>query len=208
MTKLKKSPKKVISNDNLKNALQQLRTDNKIEIKTTPVFSKNKIKQNQKQQPQQKKNKDFRDLSGVVLLDKPKDISSNHILQKVKRLFNVKKAGHTGSLDPIATGLLPLCFGKTTKFAQYLLDSDKCYEVVAKFGVVTTTGDIEGEVVSEKAVPDNLENALKDIINDFKGLQKQIPPMYSALKHYIHMLEKELKLNEKQGMLIFMISKY
>jgi len=174
MNRSRRKTDKVISNDNLKNALLNLKSENKIEVKPVKL----------KQQPNQgKKNRTFRDLSGVVLLDKPKDVSSNFILQKIKRLFNVKKAGHTGSLDPIATGLLPICFGKTTKYAQFLLDSDKCYEVVAKFGVVTTTCDIEGEVVSEKEVPNNFSELLESIVPTFMGKQQQVPPMYSALKH-------------------------
>src|SRR5579872_6794035 len=86
-------------------------------------------------------------IHGILLLDKPAGMTSNGALQRVKRLFQAKKAGHTGSLDPIATGMLPLCFGEATKFSQFLLDSDKVYEVVAKLGERTTTGDSEGEVI-------------------------------------------------------------
>ena len=86
-------------------------------------------------------------VNGILLLDKPVDISSNGALQRVKRLFNARKAGHTGSLDPIATGMLPLCFGEATKFSQFLLESNKSYHVIAKLGERTTTGDTEGSIV-------------------------------------------------------------
>src|SRR5579862_8085199 len=93
-----------------------------------------------------------RQIHGILLLDKPSGMTSNGALQKVKRLFNAKKAGHTGSLDPIATGMLPICFGEATKFSQFLLDSDKTYYVTAKLGVCTTTGDSEGSVLSTHSV--------------------------------------------------------
>src|SRR5947209_20439566 len=93
-----------------------------------------------------------REVHGILLLDKPADMTSNSALQRVKRLFNAKKAGHTGSLDPIATGMLPICFGEATKFSQFLLDSNKSYHVTAKLGVQTNTGDSEGTVVMIKPV--------------------------------------------------------
>ena len=130
----------------------------------------------------QKPKKILQDVTGVLLLDKPFGLSSNTALQKVKRLFNAKKAGHTGSLDPLATGMLPICFGKATKFCQYLLATDKTYRVTITFGKQTTTGDREGEIIAEKPVPDNLSQLLIDIIPKFLGEQTQIPPMYSALK--------------------------
>lgn len=123
-----------------------------------------------------------RAISGVLLLDKAHGISSNHALQQVKRLFQAEKAGHTGNLDPIATGLLPICFGEATKFSQYLLDADKKYQAVIKLGSTTTTGDIEGEVVSQHPVTaerSQVERVLRSVV----GIRQQIPPMYSALKH-------------------------
>lgn len=122
-------------------------------------------------------------INGILLLDKPAGMTSNGVLQKVKRLFNAKKAGHTGSLDPIATGMLPICFGEGTKFSQFLLDSDKYYQVVAKLGVQTTTGDREGEVIATQPVVDLTSEKLEEAILKFLGEQTQIPPMYSAIKH-------------------------
>ncbi|MDV3442072.1 tRNA pseudouridine(55) synthase TruB [Pseudomonas otitidis] len=122
-----------------------------------------------------------RDVSGILILDKPRGMSSNQALQKVRWLLNAEKAGHTGSLDPLATGVLPLCFGEATKFSQYLLDADKGYETVAQLGVTTTTGDAEGEVLERRDVTvgrDELEAAL----GRFRGEIQQVPPMYSALK--------------------------
>lgn len=124
-----------------------------------------------------------RDISGILLLDKPTGLSSNAALQKVKRLFQAKKAGHTGSLDPLASGLLPICFGEATKFSQYLLDADKCYLATAQLGVTTTTGDAEGEVLNRAAVPALSAQQLQQLSTTFTGPLKQVPPMYSALKH-------------------------
>lgn len=118
---------------------------------------------------------------GVLLLDKSRDISSNNALVAVKRLFNAEKAGHTGTLDPFATGLLPLCFGEATKFAQDLLDTDKTYEAVLHLGVTTTTADSEGEVLESHPVDVQLEK-IDGLLPQFTGELKQIPPMYSALK--------------------------
>lgn len=123
-----------------------------------------------------------RDLNGVLLLDKPVGISSNHALQQAKRLFLAKKAGHTGTLDPLASGLLMICFGKATKLSQYLLNSDKAYEVTAKFGVTTTTGDGEGEIVSEKPVSGLDCNMIESVLPSFQGDILQVPSKYSALK--------------------------
>ncbi len=109
-------------------------------------------------------------------------MTSNHALQCVKRLFGAKKAGHTGSLDPLATGMLPICFGEATKFSQFLLESDKCYQVTAKLGEKTTTGDAEGEVILKRSVPDISRDQIEKILHSFLGTQQQIPPMYSAIK--------------------------
>ncbi len=124
-----------------------------------------------------------RPLNGVLVLDKPKGETSNHALQTLKRLFKASKAGHTGSLDPLATGLLPICFGEATKFSQFLLDADKTYRVSAKLGVTTTTGDAEGEVLESQAVTDINEARLLHVVSGFVGTVDQVPPMYSALKH-------------------------
>lgn len=124
-----------------------------------------------------------RNINGILLLDKPSGMSSNAALQKVKWLFKGAKAGHTGSLDPLATGLLPICFGEATKFSQFLLESDKRYQATAKLGVRTETGDSEGEIVSERPVPELSNLALEDVLNHFRGEIEQVPSMYSALKH-------------------------
>lgn len=121
-------------------------------------------------------------LDGILLLDKPKGITSNAALQTVKRLYNARKAGHTGSLDPLASGMLPICFGEATKFSQFLLEADKQYLVTAKLGVRTTTGDAEGEVVSEKAVPTLTEQQIQKLFTRFTGVIAQIPSMFSAIK--------------------------
>ncbi len=123
-----------------------------------------------------------RAVSGVLLLDKAYGISSNTALQQVKRLFQAEKAGHTGNLDPIATGLLPVCFGEATKFSHYLLDANKCYQARFKLGVTTTTGDSEGEVVNRHPLTVSLDDVQR-VLNTFVGSIQQIPPMYSALKH-------------------------
>ena len=122
-----------------------------------------------------------RQVHGVLVLDKPRGFSSNAALQKVRWLLNAEKAGHTGSLDPLATGVLPLCFGEATKFSQYLLDADKGYSTVAQLGVTTTTGDAEGEVMERRAVAVD-EAAIQAALPAFRGQIEQIPPMYSALK--------------------------
>lgn len=118
---------------------------------------------------------------GVLLLDKAAGHSSNDALIKVKRLFNAQKAGHTGTLDPFATGLLPLCFGEATKFAQDLLESDKTYETTLHLGITTTTGDVEGEVLQTAAVNAS-RNQIEAVLARFRGPILQTPPMYSALK--------------------------
>jgi len=123
-----------------------------------------------------------RPVNGVLLLDKPHGLSSNHALQTVKRIYFAQKAGHTGALDPLATGMLPICLGEGTKFSQYLLDTDKTYQVTAKLGIRTTTSDAGGEVVSEKSVSVSDEQ-LATALNSFRGTTKQVPSMYSALKY-------------------------
>lgn len=125
-----------------------------------------------------------RDVNGILVIDKPMDITSNGILQQVKRLFGAAKAGHTGALDPLATGVLPLCFGEATKFSQMMLDSDKAYIATAKLGVRTETGDSEGKIVGEKPVPADLTpDILEPVLDRFRGPIQQVPSMYSALKH-------------------------
>ena len=118
---------------------------------------------------------------GVLLLDKPEGISSAQALAKAKWLLNAEKAGHTGTLDPFATGLLPLCFGEATKFASDLLDADKTYEATIRLGITTTTGDPEGEVIETRGV--NVQRAqIEAVLDSFRGAIDQVPPMYSALK--------------------------
>src|SRR5688572_6535259 len=123
-----------------------------------------------------------RPVHGVLLLDKPKGLSSNDALQKAKWLLRADKAGHTGTLDPLATGVLPLCFGAATKFSQIHLDADKTYEAIAVLGVKTTTGDAEGDVIAERPVPAITPERLAQLREQFTGAQRQLPPMYSALK--------------------------
>ena len=129
-----------------------------------------------------KRNQKARDINGVVLLDKASGSSSNHVLQQVKRLFCANKAGHTGSLDPLASGLLPICLGQATKVAQFLLDADKRYFVRAKFGQVSSTGDSEGKIVNFGSTKGIDENSIRTILLKFVGDINQVPPMYSALK--------------------------
>ncbi len=123
-----------------------------------------------------------RAINGVLLLDKPYEMSSNHALQAVKRVYFAQKAGHTGALDPLATGMLPICLGEGTKFSQFLLDTDKTYQVTAKLGIRTTTSDAAGEIVSEKEVSVS-EEQLTDALDSFRGTTQQVPSMYSALKY-------------------------
>lgn len=123
-----------------------------------------------------------RDVNGIVLLDKPIGITSNGALQTVKRLFQARKAGHTGSLDPLAGGLLPLCFGSATKVSAFLLESDKEYQVTVKLGEKTTTGDAEGEVVSRRDTGAVSDAAIASVLPRYTGSIQQIPPMHSAIK--------------------------
>lgn len=119
----------------------------------------------------------------IILIDKPLGISSNVCLQRTKRMLRAKKAGHTGSLDPLASGMLPICLNRATKFADFLLATDKTYQVTAKLGITTTTGDAEGEVTAHLPVPAFTREQLLAVLSEFQGEITQIPPMYSALKH-------------------------
>ena len=125
-----------------------------------------------------------RNVNGIILLDKAKGESSNYALQRIKRLFHAKKAGHTGSLDPLATGVLPLCLGEATKISQFLLDSDKRYMAKVKLGERTDSGDSEGVVIDVQRRIDVDYDALVQTLTKFEGEIKQLPPMYSALKHH------------------------
>jgi tRNA pseudouridine55 synthase len=122
-------------------------------------------------------------LDGVVLLDKPSGITSNAALQRVRRSYRAAKAGHTGTLDPLATGLLPVCLGEATKFSALLLDADKTYLADIRFGVTTATGDAEGAVVARGAVSGLTPQAITEVLSGIQGALDQVPPMYSALKH-------------------------
>ncbi len=128
------------------------------------------------------KRKSGLDIHGIVLLDKRLGVSSNQALQEVRRLFNANKAGHTGSLDPLATGLLPLCFGEATKVSALMLDDNKRYTVTFRLGVMTDTGDSEGNIIAEMPVPPFSEAELRACLEKFTGPIDQVPPMYSALK--------------------------
>ncbi len=130
-----------------------------------------------------RRHKNGRAVNGILLFDKPFGITSNDALQKVKRLFRAQKAGHTGSLDPLADGLLPLCFGVATKISAFLLNADKKYWVRVRIGVTTTTADAEGEVLETHSTDGVGETELQAVLSRFQGEIQQIPPMYSALKH-------------------------
>ena len=124
-----------------------------------------------------------RAVNGILVLDKPVGMGSNEVLQRVKRLYRARKAGHTGSLDRLASGLLPICFGEATKLSGYLLNADKHYVATFRLGVTTSTGDAEGEVVSRRAVPAFPASRIERAVARFRGEIEQIPPMHSALKH-------------------------
>jgi len=124
-----------------------------------------------------------RAVHGVLLLDKPVGMTSNQALQSVKRIFNARKAGHTGSLDPLASGLLPLCFGEATKVSAFLLDADKEYAVQCRLGIRTTTADAEGDVLETCMLPTLTRTHIEQVFEQFCGEILQIPPMYSALKY-------------------------
>ncbi len=121
-------------------------------------------------------------VNGIVLLDKPTNITSNKLLQKVKFIFDAKKAGHTGSLDPIATGALPICFGEATKVSEYLIKSSKTYHVIAKLGEKTNTGDSDGIITEKKAFTQSNTEHCESILKSFIGETEQTPPMFSAIK--------------------------
>ena len=129
-----------------------------------------------------RRRQDGRPVNGILLLDKPKGLTSNAALQQVKRIFAARKAGHTGSLDPLATGMLPICFGEATKLSGFLLDSNKYYQAVIKLGERTNTGDAEGEVIEQRDYSSVTMGQLEEILLDFNGVIEQIPPMHSALK--------------------------
>lgn len=126
---------------------------------------------------------ELRAINGLFLLDKSSGYSSNAALQKARRLFRARKAGHTGSLDPLASGLLPVCLGEATKLSGYLLNTDKRYQVRIRLGVETDTADSEGTVTATRTVPTLTEEVLESVLEGFRGDSVQIPPMYSALKH-------------------------
>ena len=121
-------------------------------------------------------------VDGLLLLNKPSGLTSNQALQKVKRLLNARKAGHTGSLDPSATGMLPLCFGEATKVCAFLLDADKTYRVTARLGIATDTGDADGSEIRVAEVPELSAENWQELLESFLGESMQVPPMYSALK--------------------------
>jgi len=148
------------------------------------------------------KRKSGRNVHGIVLLDKRLGVSSNRALQEVRHLFNANKAGHTGSLDPLATGLLPLCFGEATKVSALMLDDNKRYQVLVQLGVMTDTGDAEGIVIETKPVPDLSIEGIQACLQQFTGEIDQIPPMYSALKHNgkkLYELAREGKTIERKA---------
>ncbi len=128
------------------------------------------------------KSGNYRDVDGILLLDKPAGLSSNQALQRARRIFRARKAGHCGSLDPLATGLLPVCFGQATRFSSYLLGASKTYRALLRLGETTTTGDAEGEIV-ERRRPSLAAGQLERVLSAFVGRIEQVPPMHSALKH-------------------------
>ncbi|MGM0516173.1 MAG: tRNA pseudouridine(55) synthase TruB [Pseudomonadota bacterium] len=146
-----------------------------------------------------------RAINGIVLFDKPLGLSSNQALQRVRRLFNAAKAGHTGSLDPAASGLLPVCFGQATRISGLLLDADKTYRVTGRLGVKTDSGDLEGEVIETRDVPSMDAGDLEPILARFRGRVEQIPPMHSALKQdgkRLYELAREGKTVERKARVI------
>lgn len=141
-------------------------------------------------------------IHGILLLDKRLGVSSNKALQEVRHLFNANKAGHTGSLDPLATGLLPLCFGEATKVSALMLDDNKRYQVLVQLGVMTDTGDAEGSIIETRPVPDLSIEQIQACLQQFTGEIDQIPPMYSALKHNgrkLYELAREGKTIERKA---------
>ena len=128
------------------------------------------------------RNRRGRQLTGIFLLDKEKGLSSNKALQKIKHLFGADKAGHTGSLDPLATGVLPICFGQATKFSRFLLDSEKSYETTIRLGITTESGDAEARVVRKRPTNNLNRDRVESVLKKYLGKTQQIPPMFSALK--------------------------
>ena len=124
-----------------------------------------------------------RAITGILLLDKPTGVTSNAALQRVKRLYQARKAGHTGSLDPLATGLLPLCLGEATKVSAFLLDANKRYQVRVRLGITTSTADMEGEVIDTAPWEEVHEQHIQALLPSFRGEIEQVPPMYSAVKY-------------------------
>ena len=144
----------------------------------------------------QRGSNDYRDIDGVLVLDKPLGLSSNQALQQVRKLYRARKAGHCGSLDPLATGVLPICLGEATKFSSYLLDADKTYRASCRLGQTTATGDAEGEVLETAPVQVN-EAQIRQKLERFVGEIEQVPPMYSALKHQGQRLYKLARAGEE-----------
>ncbi|MCW5589228.1 MAG: tRNA pseudouridine(55) synthase TruB [Legionellales bacterium] len=143
-----------------------------------------------------------RDINGILLLDKPIKLTSNAALQTVKRLYQAAKAGHTGSLDPLATGMLPICFGEATKFSQYLLNADKYYAVSAKLGIETDSGDADGKIIAQHHVPNFSVADIEAVLAKFRGEIKQIPSMFSAIKQQgkpLYQLAREGKEVEREA---------
>lgn len=136
-----------------------------------------------KRRGNRKNNQNRRKIDGILLLDKPSGLTSNAALQEVKKIFNARKAGHTGSLDPLATGMLPICLGEATKVSSFLLDADKRYQMTCKLGEKTNTADAEGEIIERKAVPELDQADVEKVLGQFTGQIEQIPPMFCALKH-------------------------
>ncbi len=148
-----------------------------------------------------RRRKQGRPVDGILLLDKPSGLSSNQALQQVKRLYKAAKAGHTGSLDPLATGLLPLCLGQTTKFSSFLLDADKRYRVGVTLGITTDSADADGEVLRTRPIDGVDADAVRAVLPRFTGSIEQLPPMYSAVKHQgqrLYKLAREGKEVERQ----------
>ena len=143
-----------------------------------------------------------RDLHGILLFDKPAGGSSNQVMQRVRRGFDANKAGHTGSLDPLATGMLPICFGEATKLSRFLIDAAKGYETTLKLGVTTDSADADGEIIEQRAIPNSLDTQqFNAIVQQFRGDQMQVPPMVSAIKingQRLYKLAREGKTVERE----------
>jgi len=154
----------------------------KLGTSTIPIPTRQKIKMSDSARERRPRRFD-REVDGIVLLDKPQGLSSNAALQQARSIFRALKAGHAGSLDPMATGMLPVCFGEATKVCGFLLDSRKTYVFTARLGRRTDTGDAEGAVIEETGLPTLDETTVRAVLTGFLGEQTQVPPMYSALKH-------------------------